>query len=295
MPDRTPGIDPQLTGRVVLVTGANHGIGAATARAFAQQGARVFIAHYHPPTRYSEAELRTALEAGVGGDPLYRAKQQQPTGPLVDEIRAGGGIVIAHEADLADPDNIPRLFDRCEAELGPADVLVNNHTHCVLETFDPALTTTEGDGIYLTTAAGIDAHFAINARAVALLMAEYLRRYLDRRATWGRIINLSTDAAHAHPANVSYAASKHAIESYSRSAAAELGKYGITVNAVAPGPIQTGYITPKSEAEIARKTPLRRVGGPEDVADVIVFLASEQARWLTGQLLYVGGGWRMPQ
>ena len=126
-------------------------------------------------------------------------------------------------------------------------------------------------------------------------MAEYLRRYLDRRATWGRIVNLSTDAAHAHPANVSYAASKHAIESYSRSAAAELGKYGITVNVVAPGPIQTGYITPESEAEIAQKTPLRRVGRPEDAADVIVFLASEQARWLTGQILYVGGGWRMPQ
>ncbi len=105
----------------------------------------------------------------------------------------------------------------------------------------------------------------------------------------------TTDAAHAHVANVSYAASKHAIESYSRSAAAEMGKYGITVNVVAPGPIQTGYIPPKAEADIAAHTPLLRVGAPEDVAEVIVFLASAQARWLTGQLLYVGGGWRMPQ
>ena len=96
-------------------------------------------------------------------------------------------------------------------------------------------------------------------------------------------------------ANISYAASKHAIESYSRSAAAEMGKYGITVNIVAPGPIQTGYITPEAAAEIADGTPLGRVGEPEDVADVIAFLASEQARWLTGQLLYVGGGWRMHQ
>ncbi len=113
--------------------------------------------------------------------------------------------------------------------------------------------------------------------------------------TPARIINVSTDAAHAHAANVSYAASKHAIESYSRSAAAELGRYGITVNIVAPGPIQTGYLAPKEEASIAAGTPLGRVGRPDDVADVIVFLCSDQARWVTGQLIYVGGGWRMHQ
>jgi 3-oxoacyl-[acyl-carrier protein] reductase len=74
-----------------------------------------------------------------------------------------------------------------------------------------------------------------------------------------------------------------------------MGKYGITVNVVSPGPIQTGYITPGQELELAAGTPLGRVGEPEDVAQVILFLASEQARWLTGQLLYVGGGYRMSQ
>jgi 3-oxoacyl-[acyl-carrier protein] reductase len=168
-----------------------------------------------------------------------------------------------------------------------------------------------GGGIRLISPGIIDAHFAVNARAYALMMAEYLTRYLGMRADavadadaeayaqaadkWGRIINVSTDAAHAHLGNVSYAASKHAIESYSRSAALEMGKYGITVNIVAPGPVQTGYLTPNAEERIARETPLRRVGTPDDVADVIVFLASHQARWLTGQLLYVGGGWRMGQ
>jgi 3-oxoacyl-[acyl-carrier protein] reductase len=174
-------------------------------------------------------------------------------------------------------------------------VLVNNHTYCVLETFDPARTREEGFPVHLVSAVEIDAHFAINARAYALMMVEYVQRYLARQATWGRIVNISTDAAHAHVANVSYAASKHAIESYSRSAAAELGRYGITVNVVAPGPIQTGYITREAEAEIAAGTPLGRVGEPEHIADVVVFLASQQARWLTGQLLYVGGGWRMGQ
>lgn len=288
-------IDPQLEDKVVLITGANHGIGAATAIAFATQKAKVFITYFRGKSLYSEEELTKARQDGIGDDVLYRAMQQQSADSLVQQIQSQGGIAFAHETDLANSDNIPPLFDLCEAKFGAVDVLVNNHTHCVLETFDPALTTDEGSGIYLTSAASIDAHFVINARAYALMMAEYLKRYLKRNAKWGRIINLSTDAAHAHTANISYAASKHAIESYSRSAASEIGKYGITVNIVAPGPIQTGYITPEFETDIAKKTPLRRVGKPEDVADVIVFLASEQAHWLTGQLLYVGGGWRMHQ
>lgn len=235
-------IDPHLDNKVILITGANHGIGAATAEAFAAQGAKVFITYYRGACRYSDEELAQARQAGIGGD-----------------------------------------------------VLVNNHTHCVPETFDPALATDQDGGIHLVSAVGIDAHFAINARAYALMMSEYLARYLKRSAESGRIVNVSTDATHAHTANVSYAASKHAIESYSRSAAAEMGRYGITINVVAPGPIQTGYITPEAEADIVAEAPLRRVGKPEDVADVIVFLASAQARWLTGQLLYVGGGWRMAQ
>jgi 3-oxoacyl-[acyl-carrier protein] reductase len=179
--------------------------------------------------------------------------------------------------------------------LGPVDVLINNHTHSVLDTFDPAAVTVEGYGIGLISDASIDGHFAVNARAYALMMSEYIQRYLSRQGRRGRIINVSTDAAHAHGSALSYAASKHAIESYSRSAAAEVGKYGITVNIVAPGPIQTGWLTPDQETAISAGTPLRRCGTPQDVAEVMVFLASDQAHWLTGQLLYVGGGWRMHQ
>lgn len=288
-------IDPQLENKVVLITGANHGIGAAAARALAAQGAKVFITFYREPTPYSPEQLAAARQTGMGGEPFYTAMQQQPAELIVTRIRLQGGSAAACELDLADAANIPRLFDLCEAQFGPVDILVNNHTYCVLETFDPARVKSEGFSIHLTNAASIDAHFVVNARAYALLMKEYVLRYLKRKAQSGRIINLSTDAAHAHESNVSYAASKHAIESYSRSAALELGKYGININIVAPGPIQTGYISPGQEAEIVAGTPLGRVGQPEDVADVIVFLASQQAHWLTGQLLYVGGGWRMGQ
>ena len=104
---------------------------------------------------------------------------------------------------------------------------------------------------------------------------------------------MSTDGAPGFSGEVSYGASKYALESYSRAAAKELGRYGITVNIVSPGPIQTGYITPELERELLPNIPLGRLGQPEDGADVIVFLASEQARWLTGQTLHVGGGHRM--
>ncbi len=294
-------IDPKLKNKIVLISGANHGIGAATALTFAVQEAKVFITYYREECKFSAEVLETAITGREGGVLLYTAMQQQSADIIVEKIRSRGGIASALELDLANPDNIPYLFDCCESEFGPVDILVNNHTYCVLETFDPAGVTEKDLGVHqgfpinLPSADVIDAHFAINARAYALMMSEYFQRSIKRGSQWGRVINLSTDAAHAHTANISYAASKHAIESYTRSAAAEMGKYGYTVNIVAPGPIQTGYIPPKAEIEIAIETPLGRVGKPEDVADVIVFLASEQAHWLTGQLLYVGGGFRMGQ
>src|SRR5688572_16095096 len=127
-------IDPRLEGRTVLVTGANHGSGAATASAFARQGGKVFITYYRRPSERSEEELQRFRETGVGVPLLYEAMHQQSAGPLVAEIVSQGGFAASYEADLGNAANIPLLFDRCEAELGPVDVLVNNHTYCVLET-----------------------------------------------------------------------------------------------------------------------------------------------------------------
>jgi 3-oxoacyl-[acyl-carrier protein] reductase len=176
-------------------------------------------------------------------------------------------------------------------------VLVNNAAAWEADTFLPPSADLRNELVELwtkrpaTIEAGIfDRLFAVNARAVALLMAEFTRRHVARGATWGRIVNISTAGAECFPSEISYGASKLALEGYTRSAALELGQLGITVNVLSLGPVQTGWITPELEKEILPTIPLGRLGRPEDVADVIVFLASEQARWVTAQRIYVGGG-----
>jgi len=273
-------IDTRLKDKVALVTGANHGIGAATARALAAEGTRVFITYLRlsPHDRgVSEQEARQATAPGL---PFYYALQTHSAAEVVQAIRDRGGQAEAWEADLSDPSTIPQLFDRAEAAFGPVDVLVNNAAHCEVGS----------DTVFLTSAGSIDRHFAVNTRAVVLAMAEFVRRYKQRGGRYGRIINLSTDAAQTFAGQIAYGASKAATEAFTRSVAIEVGPLGITVNTVAPGPVQTGYIATEFERELIPSIPLRRLGQPEDIADAIVFLASEQARWLTGQVIKVSGG-----
>jgi 3-oxoacyl-[acyl-carrier protein] reductase len=215
---------------------------------------------------------------------------------VLGRLREHAVRVESAEVDLADPRAIPQLFDRVEKHLGPVDILINNAAHSVADSFIPLRSPGEdwaGRNLSTVDADSHDRHFAVNSRAVALLTAEYARRHVNRGAVWGRVVNISTDGADCFPGEVSYGASKAALESYSRSAAVELGQYGITVNMVAPGPIQTGWIPADAEQPIVEDIPLRRMGRPDDVADVVVFLASEQARWVTGQRLFVGGGHRV--
>ena len=273
-------IDTGLENRVVLITGGNHGIGAATARAFAAQGARVFITYLRLSPQDFGIDPEEARRASEPGLPLYHATQTRSADAVVEEIRKGGGMAESWEVDLADPATIPGLFDLAEQKFGPVTVLVNNAAYCE----------TPPDTIFGTSAESVDKHFAVNTRAAVLLMAEFVRRHKERGGRWGRVINVSTDAAQNFAGQISYGASKAATEAFTRGVATEVGPLGITVNSVAPGPVQTGYITRESEKELLPEIPLRRIGEPEDIADAVVFLASEQARWITGQVIKVSGG-----
>jgi 3-oxoacyl-[acyl-carrier protein] reductase len=292
-------IDTGLSGKTVIVTGANHGIGAAIAVAFAREGARVLISYLRQsPELYGETQAN-AESAAAPGRAYYCREIGQSADRVAEEIQALGGECMAWEADLSEPEMIPKLFDKAEERWGAVDIIVNNAAFDTPDTFLPQ-PVLDGDPFFAEeyslkplTAESHDAHFHVNSRAVALMMSEYAKRHIARGARWGRIINITTDGARCHASNVSYGSSKFAIESYTRSAATELGPYGITVNVISPGAVQTGWIPSELEKEIAATYPLRRIGQPEDIAKAVVFFASDQADWITGQVLQVGGGNRM--
>jgi len=293
-------IDSGIKGKVAFVTGANHGIGAAVAVALAREGADVFLTYRRlSPEKYGAQGPLAGRGASAPGPNRYYEILARDAEDVVRAIHALGGRCQAREADLADPGNIPLLMDEAERAFGKVDVLVNNAAHDRPDSFLPA-GELPGSGLFggeysirTLSAASHDEHFAVNSRATALLMAEFARRHVARRSNWGRIINISSDGAAGHGWNVSYGASKYAVESYTRAAAAELGPYGITVNVVSPGAVQTGWLPEDEAGALARKYPLRRIGTPEDIAAAVVFFASRQADWITGQVLYVGGGNRM--
>lgn len=261
-------IDPKINGKVALVTGANAGIGASIAHELATQGAKVII-HYLKETSLSSED--SSFEHTMEGE---RAARE-----LLESIERLPGKAAIIDGDLSNPDTFKRVFDFAEQTFGPVEILVNNAAHCELP-----------DTIKGLPEGSIQRNFKVNTEAAVLLIKEFVQRYSKYKLDSGRVINISTDSAQNFPTQISYGASKAALEAYTRSLAIELGPDNITVNCIAPGPIQTGWIDKELEQELLPSIPLRSIGKPKDIAECAVFLSSNQARWITGQVIKVSGG-----
>ncbi len=261
--------------RVALVTGANHGIGAATAKALALQGVAVLCAYF-----------RNEHLGGLSDPSLpaaYRATRMARADNVAESIRAAGGRAAAMEADLSDASSVPTLFEVAEAQLGPVNILVNNASSWVADTFVPAATDRFGRQQTHLGAETIDQVLGVDARAAALLIAEFARRHVARRGEWGRIIGLTSGGNEGFPEEVSYGAAKAAQVSFTLSAAEELARFGVTANVVHPPVTDTGWLNPRSAA--SAHSAGHRVVTPRQVADVLAYLASDAADLVTGNVI----------
>ncbi len=220
-----------LKDKVVIVMGANHGMGAAMSVAFAKEGAKVFVHYYRGGAEaYGEISEEEANKATVPGRAYYCKMQMKSADEVTKAIGNLGGECFALESNLAEPGNIPIIFDKAEESLGAVDILVNNAAYSKCDTFIPEEELRKqpvfvGQFPKMTISAeSHNKHFDVNSRGVALMMAEFAKRYISRKASWGRVINISSDGAFGYSEVVSYYASKWAAESFSRAAAVELGR-----------------------------------------------------------------------
>ena len=272
MPDATT--LPGLVGRTAIVTGANHGIGAATAVRLASAGASVLLTYL-------------SIEAGESADlgDQYARARAQDAGAVLDTIQAAGGRAVAVEADLADTTVPGMLFDRAEATFGPVEILVNNASAWMADSFAIRPRDRLGRRLAPVSATSIDRLLAVDTRAAALMIAELARRHLDRGATWGRIVGLTSGDGGGFPEEVSYGAAKAAQVDLTLSASRELAGCGVTANLVHPPITDTGWITGEVRAAIQAAPEPVRIARPEQVAEVIAYLASDLAGLITGNVI----------
>ncbi|HEX2413279.1 MAG TPA: SDR family oxidoreductase [Solirubrobacteraceae bacterium] len=249
---------PSLADRTVLITGVSRagGIGAALAQRFAAEGARLFL---------------TGWAGHDAGQPYGEDPQ--------------GGEGVARElgapflsVDLADPEAPRRIFEAANAAVGQVDVLVANHARSARQTLSEL------------TAEELDLSFAVNARATLLLAREFAAQH--DRPSGGRIVLFTSGQYHgAMPEELPYVASKAAVQQLTGTLAVELAPRGITVNSVNPGPNDTGYATGELRRRVEEAMPGGRWGRPVDIANLVVWLAADEAEWVTGQTIASDGGW----
>jgi 3-oxoacyl-[acyl-carrier protein] reductase len=257
--------------RVAVITGANHGIGAATALALAQGGADVLVTY-----------LRTTDPTQSAA---YREQRAQDGAAITAAVSALGRRCVAVEADLADASVPASVFDVAERELGPVNVLVHNASGWRKDTFASVDLDLLGRPNAPVTPATIDANFQVDARAGALLLWEFIGRHRARGADWGRIVTLTSGGMTGFPGEVSYGAAKSALVSYTLSAATEMAADGVCANVVHPPVTDTGWIDDQVRAFVAVDTEHHHVASPDEVADVIAWLCSEAGRIVTGNVI----------
>lgn len=241
-----------LTGKVAIITGSSRGIGRAIAEQLADLGAKVVI-------NYTSSS-RQAME-------------------VVDGITQKGGTAIAIRADLSKFNEIEALFTQTIAEFGKVDILINNAGQIVTK---PLAEITEDD---------FDRLFSVNVKGTYFACQQAMK-YMENN---GRIVNFSTSVLGSmFPGYSLYAGTKGAVEQFTRQLAKEFGSKLITINAIAPGPVNTELFTEgKTEQQIEglkKMNAFGRIGEPEEIANVVAFLVSDQAHWVTGQTLRVNGG-----
>jgi len=244
----------ELAGKVAVVTGVtrHQGLGAAIARELVGAGAAVFV------TYFREYDKRQAW--GVTPD-----EPESIIGALGEQ---GGGI----ELDLSNPAAAVELFDRAGSRFGQVDILINNAAHW------------ETGGIRRVSAEQLDRHFAVNLRAAVLLCSEYVRRW--HGSVGGRIINMTSGQGRTPmPCEVAYAVTKAGLDALTLSVAVDLLASGVTVNAVDPGPIDTGWMTADVRDMLASQSPSGNLPRPEDLAHVVRLLCTDAAAGITGRII----------
>ncbi|MFD2673395.1 SDR family oxidoreductase [Marinicrinis sediminis] len=242
--------------RIALVTGASseQDMGTAICKRLAEQGYDIVFTYWHAEADWSTNFEKQLLASGVSGK----------------------GI----EIDLSHPNAAYEVLDAA-AQMGTPSVLVNNAAHSTR------------DGYENLDARVLDMHYAVNMRTTFLLCTEFARRFSIAQLKAGRIINLTSGQdVGPMPGELAYSATKGAISAFTRALSIELGPLDITVNAVNPGPTDTTWMTDEIRSHLLPKFAMGRIGQPDDAARLIAFLVSDEAQWMTGQILHSEGGFQ---